>query len=124
MPLLSSDLIIIITWHNSKLYFSISLQLRFMFFKIMFIKYIDYKYTFKPLFPSTLLESTNNTRNIEHFTVDGKFIHIRSMWIWLSIFDILTVQRLDSTWYKIEKCTNRNVNTYLIYYAHIGNLYS
>ena len=37
-----------------------------MFFKIMFSKFVDYKYTFNPLILSTVLESTNNTRNIEH----------------------------------------------------------
>ena len=37
----------------------------------MFSKYVDYKYTFIPLIPSTILESTDNTRNIEHSPAVG-----------------------------------------------------
>ena len=47
-------------------------QFRFMFSKkSMFIKYVDYKYSFKPLFPSTILGSVNNTRIVEGFPAVG-----------------------------------------------------
>ena len=86
-------IIIIIKLGYNKLSSNTSLfpvQFRFMFCKkIMFSKYVDHKYTLKPLFLPTILELLND---FPLLAIDGiywnKFIHIYSLYICLSILDI------------------------------------
>ena len=76
------------------------------FLKLVFSKYVNYKCTFNTLILSTILESTNNNRNIEHFPAVGigwellKQIYLYSQLVHLSsMLDIWTMHSLDMKMY-------------------------